>query len=246
MQEHPFRGTYRIWQRESFFRSPLNSRVFEAVMRALATPIYAWAEDCIAEDLATAESVIDVGCGNAIFARRLSERVEGRAFTLIDQSASQIEMGRANIDAVRVRNSCAATVGSACDLPFADDSFDLLISTGSINLWPSPVGGLEECRRVVRPGGTVWIFDQGPVTGFLDAMDSLFRLRVFGLGIPGYTLDHVRELGDSVFEGAASVVCNGSLYGLRWTKAEPASVASEEPAVGRSGDGNGANDALGD
>ncbi len=232
MDEHPFRGTYRVWQRESFFRSPLNSRVFEAVMRALATPIYAWAEDCIREDLQKAQSVIDIGCGNAIFARRLSESVEGREFTLLDQSASQIAMGQANIEAVRRKNSCVAAVGSANALPYPDDSFDVVLSTGSINLWRSPVGGLEECLRVARPGGVVWIFDQGPVAGFLDALDSLFRLRVFGLGIPGYTLDHVRELGESVFAEPASIVRNGSLYGLRWTKsAESAKSAGPVEAA---------------
>ncbi|MFT4570925.1 MAG: ubiquinone/menaquinone biosynthesis C-methylase UbiE [Hyphomicrobiaceae bacterium] len=231
MEEHPFRGTYRVWQRESFFRSALNSRVFEAVMRALATPIYVWAEDCIREDLRTARRVIDIGCGNAIFARRLSESLEGREFTLIDQSASQIEMGAANIEAVRRRNSCEASVGSANALPYPDNSFDFVLSTGSINLWRSPVGGLEECLRVAKPGGVIWIFDQAPVKGFVDALDSLFRLRVFGLGIPGYTLERAREMGDSVFPEPASIEENGSLYGFRWTKPSAADSKTGDECV---------------
>jgi ubiquinone/menaquinone biosynthesis C-methylase UbiE len=215
------RARYRIWQRDRFFRSRTNSRVFEAIMRGLAAPIYRWAERCIEEDLNRASTVLDVGCGNAIFARRLSKRVQARSFSLLDQSASQIAAGRGNIAFVRKENRCEACVGSADELPLADCSFDLVVSTGSINLWRSPKDGLRECLRVARPGAAIWIFDQAPVKGVGDALDSLLRLRVFGLGIPGYTLQHIRELGDSISPEPARSITNGSLYGLRWVKRGP-------------------------
>jgi SAM-dependent methyltransferase len=218
MSDDSLRGSYRMWQRERFFRSPTNSRFFEAIMRGLATPIYRWAERCISEDLESARTILDVGSGNGIFARRLSGRVDAKSFFLIDQSASQIAAGRRNIDVVRRENNCAASIGSAEDLPFAADEFDLVVSTGSINLWRSPENGLRECFRVAKPGAAIWIFDQAPVEGIVDTLDSLFRLRVFGLGIPGYVMQDIRKLGNSVSSQDASCVTNGSLYGLRWAK----------------------------
>jgi demethylmenaquinone methyltransferase/2-methoxy-6-polyprenyl-1,4-benzoquinol methylase len=47
--------------------------------------------------------------------------------------------------------------GDAERLPFRDDSFDVLWSSGSIEYWPNPVDALEEFRRVVKPGRRVLV-----------------------------------------------------------------------------------------
>jgi demethylmenaquinone methyltransferase/2-methoxy-6-polyprenyl-1,4-benzoquinol methylase len=48
-------------------------------------------------------------------------------------------------------------LGDAERLPFRDDTFDVVWSSGSIEYWPNPVDALEECRRVAKPGGQVLI-----------------------------------------------------------------------------------------
>jgi len=47
--------------------------------------------------------------------------------------------------------------GDAERLPFRDDSFDGVWSSGSIEYWPNPVTALRELRRVVVPGGPVLV-----------------------------------------------------------------------------------------
>ena len=47
------------------------------------------------------------------------------------------------------------TVGNACALPFADDSFDALYCFAGIGHFPDQRAGLAEMARVVRPGGRV-------------------------------------------------------------------------------------------
>jgi demethylmenaquinone methyltransferase/2-methoxy-6-polyprenyl-1,4-benzoquinol methylase len=47
--------------------------------------------------------------------------------------------------------------GDAERLPFADDTFDHLWSSGSIEYWPNPIDALEEFRRVTKPGGRVLV-----------------------------------------------------------------------------------------
>jgi len=48
-------------------------------------------------------------------------------------------------------------LGDAERLPFKDDSFDAVWSSGSIEYWPNPVDALAECRRLTKPGGKVLI-----------------------------------------------------------------------------------------
>ena len=45
------------------------------------------------------------------------------------------------------------------DLPFPDNTFDLVVSTLSIHHWHNPAKGIRECLRVTVPGGRCWIYD---------------------------------------------------------------------------------------
>jgi len=49
--------------------------------------------------------------------------------------------------------------GDVRNLPFADNTFDLVVSTLSIHHWRDPVKGIQECLRVTAPGGQCWICD---------------------------------------------------------------------------------------
>ncbi|MGA9756330.1 MAG: class I SAM-dependent methyltransferase [Desulfobaccales bacterium] len=50
-------------------------------------------------------------------------------------------------------------VADACRLPFPDGVFGQVISTFSFHIWPCPVAGLQELRRILQPGGRAWIYE---------------------------------------------------------------------------------------
>jgi len=51
------------------------------------------------------------------------------------------------------------TVGDVADLPYADGTFDLVVSSMSQHHWGDVRAGVREIRRVLRPAGQAWIYD---------------------------------------------------------------------------------------
>jgi len=103
-------------------------------------------------DIQPSDHVLDVGCGTGFATEALltkTDNVYG-----LDQSAHQLEKAYAKFGK---RGPVRFHRGDAERLPFADDSFDVVWSSGSIEYWPNPVDALEELRRITKPGGQVLV-----------------------------------------------------------------------------------------
>jgi len=118
---------------------------------------YVWNEAMRAEaldlvDLDADDRVLDVGCGTGFGTAGLlqhTDHVHG-----LDQSVHQLRWAWAKLGK---HDPVAFALGDAERLPYRDDAFDAVWSSGSIEYWPDPVATLAECRRVTRPGGTVLV-----------------------------------------------------------------------------------------
>ena len=117
--------------------------------------------------LAPGERVLDLGSGagtdSLVAAQMVGEhgRVTGIDMTtpmLAKARAAAAEMGMTNVEFVE---------GEAEQLPFPDESFDVVISNGVIDLIPDKDAVFSELHRVLVPGGRMQIADvtiQNPVS----------------------------------------------------------------------------------
>jgi ubiquinone/menaquinone biosynthesis C-methylase UbiE len=93
--------------------------------------------------------LLDMGCGAGRFARIAADR--GAKVAGIDATEAFIGIARERVRGGDFR------VGDLEELPWADDSFDVVTGFNSFIFAASIDGALREARRVVRPGGTVAI-----------------------------------------------------------------------------------------
>src|SRR3954447_4335753 len=99
--------------------------------------------------MACGKRVLDAGCGTAYGSEILSEAGADEVVG-IDIDADLIADAK---DAVS--DAVSLFAGDACDLPFANGSFDLIVCFEVIEHVDNPGAILDELRRVVRPDGVV-------------------------------------------------------------------------------------------
>ncbi len=101
---------------------------------------------------AEGERVLDVGCGTGHLAFALAARTTGCQVHGVDLAAPYIAQASANNpDPQRI----AFDIADACALPFADASFDRVLSLLMLHFVPQGPQAIAEMRRVCKPGGTV-------------------------------------------------------------------------------------------
>lgn len=113
------------------------------------------------------EVVLDVGSGAGTDSLVAAQMVgsEGRV-TGVDMTPEMLAKAKAAAVAMKATN-VEFVAGEAERLPFEDESFDVVISNGVIDLIPDKDAVFSEIHRVLRPGGRIQIADvtiQNPVS----------------------------------------------------------------------------------
>jgi arsenite methyltransferase len=113
------------------------------------------------------ERVLDLGCGAGTDTLVAAQMVgpTGRVVG-IDMTAEMLAKARASAEAMDAPN-VEFVEGEAESLPFGDETFDVVISNGVIDLVPDKEAVFAEVFRVLAPGGRVQIADvtiQNPVS----------------------------------------------------------------------------------
>lgn len=109
--------------------------------------------------LAEGETVVDIGCGAGFDTLQAARQVGpvGRVIA-IDMTDAMLKKAREGAAALGLAN-VDAREGYAEELPVEDESVDVVISNGVINLCPDKMAVMREVHRVLKPGGRFQIAD---------------------------------------------------------------------------------------
>ena len=116
-------------------------------------------------------SVLEVGCGAGVDLARFAKG--GAEVTGVDVSASAIDLARKNFAQQGLRGRFDVADGE--QLPFADNTFDLVFAHGVVQYTARPHRLVEECRRVLKPGGEA-VFQVYNRISWLNALSKLMKV----------------------------------------------------------------------
>jgi ubiquinone/menaquinone biosynthesis C-methylase UbiE len=136
-----------------------------------------WAKDLIDRAQPRAgEAVLDVACGTGVVAREAAKRMGHGRVTGLDLNKGMLAVARtvpgegAPIEWIE---------GSALELPFRDEEFDLVLCQLGVQFFPDQRRALREMRRVMSRSGRVALSVYGPIertpgaNAFVSALDRV-------------------------------------------------------------------------
>jgi arsenite methyltransferase len=155
--------TGRAWAADLGYPAELLARVPEGSCESFAGV----ANPFTLGSIETGEHVLDLGSGAGTDSLVAAQMVgpEGRVVG-IDMTLEMLEKARASAAQLGMAN-VEFVEGEVERLPFPDESFDVVISNGVIDLIPDKDAVFAEIYRVLRPGGRIQIADvtiQNPVS----------------------------------------------------------------------------------
>jgi ubiquinone/menaquinone biosynthesis C-methylase UbiE len=141
-----------------------DDRVDEAAVRALHRAILDLTVTAPVGDL------LDVGCGRGAILKLLASRANRAVGVDIDANARQL--ARAELMLAGIPN-CSLRKGDMYRLPFADAEFNTIIIDDVLVDARKPVRALEEARRLLKPGGRLFVLESVASKGSREIQESL-------------------------------------------------------------------------
>ena len=137
---------------------------------------------------------LDAGCGAGHASMAIAPH--SRRVVALDLTPHMLEQVE-QLAAERGFSHIETRQGDVEQIPFADNSFDLVISRYSAHHWPDPLTALQECARVLKPGGRFILSDTvSPEEPAHDTFLQTFEL----LRDASHVRDHTLAQWQTMFE----------------------------------------------
>jgi ubiquinone/menaquinone biosynthesis C-methylase UbiE len=112
--------------------------------------------------------LLDLGTGPGYLPIEIAKRSPETRIIGIDLSEKLIGIARGNAKKAGVSSQIVFEIGNAAGLRFRDASFDMVISTGMLHALKAPGKVLHEIYRLLKIGGSAWVFDPATISSRID------------------------------------------------------------------------------
>lgn len=96
--------------------------------------------------------ILDIGCGTGNFLNKLKKINKNMKLSGIDESEEMIKIAQNKLKEISI------TVANAKDLPFKDNSFNLITIIDAFYYFDNKERVFSECYRILKPNGYLFIY----------------------------------------------------------------------------------------
>ena len=162
------------------------------------------ARDVVEMGVPPGGKVLDVGTGPGFVAIEIARLLRGSARVVgLDLSRAMLTVAAENAQCEGLDGALTWRAGDAKAMPFDDQEFDFVVSSGSLHHWEDPVVVLDEIARVLKDDGRCIVRDSkrlqrwGPrlfawAIGMTIPHD--FRVHYWGSIQSSYTTDELLQI----------------------------------------------------
>jgi ubiquinone/menaquinone biosynthesis C-methylase UbiE len=186
----------------AFYNTVSSSQIFQRHYELVAKDILGYCSQ---------GTLLDIGTGPAWLLLKIHQQSPQMRLAGIDSSPVMLARARKHIEKAGMTEFIEVKQGISSQIPFPDNSFDIVISTASIHHWKEPTIGINEMYRVLKEGGYALIYDVVSDTP-KDILDRFARetgrmkmvlFWLHGFEEPFYTQDNFKALApDTLFKNA--------------------------------------------
>lgn len=132
---------------------------YAKVAAAYGREYYRSVAEEIVPRLAPGSRVLDAGTGPGFLPLLLAEETNSGRIDGFDFTRELLLYGRNQAKSRGVDDRISFFAADCYAIPVAEQRYSFLVSTGVLHSLDEPVRALAEFYRVLRPGGTAWVFD---------------------------------------------------------------------------------------
>ncbi len=141
------------------------------------------------------QDLLDCGCGTGPIISLLHKKDMTKHYVGLDLTPKMIEVAKSkNLTGVEW------VVGDCENLPFGDNSFDVIICTNSFHHYPNPQKFFDSAKRVLRPGGRLILQDYTapkPILWLMNHMEMPLANLVGHGDVCAYSLGQIKSFCDN-------------------------------------------------
>jgi ubiquinone/menaquinone biosynthesis C-methylase UbiE len=104
-------------------------------------------------------NILEIGPGPGYIAIEIAKLLPKAEIVGLDVSRTMVEIASRNAEEAEVADRVSFRLGNAAQMPFPVESFDFVVSSGSLHHWKEPIRIFNEVYRVLKDGGEAVIGD---------------------------------------------------------------------------------------
>ncbi len=147
-------------------------------------------------DIGKDDVILDIGCGGGVNVARFLKMTDNKVYGL-DYSEVAVEKSTKLNQAAIDEGRCEIIQGSVSELPFEDNTFDIITGFETVYFWPDFINDSKEVRRVLKDDGIMFICNEAVPNEGDERQKELIDLLEMNIYSEDEFDEYLREAGFS-------------------------------------------------